>query len=59
MNYFGLFFTFGVGGILLGAMITAAVYEAKKKSRRRWRTEQAQLKKLYIANISQESGWRK
>lgn len=34
MNYFGLFFTFMVPGIIIGAMAAAAVYQQAKARRR-------------------------
>lgn len=35
MNYFGLFFTFMVPGIIIGAMAAAAVYQEAKARRHR------------------------
>lgn len=32
MNYFGLFFSFGIPGIMIGAMLTASIIGARRKA---------------------------
>lgn len=60
MNYFGLFFTFMLPGLVLGAM-AAVVYqtEKQKKSKRqrtnRVKTQKARNDKLFVYDLMQDA----
>lgn len=53
MNYFGLFFSFTLPGIIIGIMIAAAAAEGARK-RSRAKSGQKPQRGLYIENIKEE-----
>ena len=57
MNYFGLFFTFMVPGLVLGAMAVFAAQESKSRHKAR-RAAQSQARpcqgKLYVYDLRQD-----
>ena len=61
MNYFGLFFTFMVPGIIIGTMATAAAKQAADRRRREAiRARRAALRtvprnKLYVCSLQEEA----
>lgn len=52
MNYFGLFFSFTLPGVILGILIAVAV--AQGVQRRTQKRQQPQKRGLYIENIKEE-----
>lgn len=54
MNYFGLFFSFTLPGIIIGIMIAAAAAESARK-RSRAKSGQKPQRGLYIASIKEEA----
>ncbi len=54
MNYFGLFFSFTLPGIIIGIMIAAAAAEGARK-RSRVKSRQKPQRGLYIASIKEEA----
>lgn len=57
MNYFGLFFTFMIPGVIVGALAVAAVVEerrirARKAARRKAAQREAARGSLYICDLS-------
>ena len=53
MNYFGLFFSFTLPGIIIGIMIAATAAEGARK-RRRVKSGQKPQRGLYIENIKED-----
>jgi hypothetical protein len=53
MNYFGLFFSFTLPGVILGILIAAAAAESARK-RSRVKSRQKPQRGLYIENIKEE-----
>jgi len=54
MNYFGLFFSFTLPGIIIGIMIAAAAAEGARK-RSRVKSRQKPQRGLYIENMKEEA----
>ena len=54
MNYFGLFFSFTMPGIIIGIMIAAAAAESARK-RGRVKSRQKPQRGLYIENMKEET----
>lgn len=54
MNYFGLFFSFTLPGIIIGILIAAAAAESARK-RIRVKSRQKPQRGLYIENMKEEA----
>ena len=54
MNYFGLFFSFTLPGIIIGILIAVAVAQGVAAQRRAEKRRQPQKRGLYIENINEE-----
>ena len=54
MNYFGLFFSFTLPGIIIGILIAAAAAESARK-RIRVKSRQKPQRGLYIASMKEEA----
>ena len=54
MNYFGLFFSFTLPGIIIGILIAAAAAESARK-RSRVKNVQKPQRGLYIENMKEEA----
>ena len=54
MNYFGLFFSFTMPGIIIGILIAAAAAESARK-RSRVKSRQKPKRGLYIENMKEEA----
>lgn len=54
MNYFGLFFSFTLPGIIIGIMIAAAAAESARK-RSKVKSRQKPQRGLYIENMKEEA----
>ena len=54
MNYFGLFFSFTLPGIIIGILIAAAAAESARKRSRVKSRQQPRKRGLYIENMKEE-----
>ena len=54
MNYFGLFFSFTLPGIIIGILIAAAASESARK-RIKAKSRQKPQRGLYIENMKEET----
>ncbi len=59
MNYFGLFFSFMLPGILLGAMAVSvfkreAVRRRKRAEREEWQRQRKNMRRLYVYSFDGE-----
>ena len=55
MNYFGLFFSFTMPGIIIGILIAAAATESARKRSRVKSRQQPRKRGLYIASMKEEA----
>ena len=55
MNYFGLFFSFTLPGIIIGILIAAAAAESARKRIRVKSRQQPRKRGLYIASMKEET----
>ena len=55
MNYFGLFFSFTMPGIVIGIMIAIAVVHGVAARCRTEQRQQARKRGLYIENMKEEA----
>lgn len=55
MNYFGLFFSFTLPGIIIGILIAAAAAESVQKRSRVKSRQQPRIRGLYIENMKEEA----
>ena len=55
MNYFGLFFSFTMPGIIIGILIAAAATESARKRSRVKSRQQPRKRGLYIENMKEEA----
>lgn len=55
MNYFGLFFSFTLPGIIIGILIAAAAAESARKRSRVKSRQQPRIRGLYIENMKEET----
>ena len=55
MNYFGLFFSFTLPGIIIGILIAAAAAESARKRIRVKSRQQPRKRGLYIENMKEET----
>jgi hypothetical protein len=55
MNYFGLFFSFTLPGIIIGILIAVAVAQGLAARRRTEQMQQPRKRGLYIENIKEEA----
>lgn len=55
MNYFGLFFSFTLPGIIVGILIAAAAAESARKRSRVKSRQQPRKRGLYIENMKEEA----
>ena len=55
MNYFGLFFSFTLPGIIIGILIAAAAAESARKRSRVKSRQQPRKRGLYIENMKEEA----
>lgn len=54
MNYFGLFFSFTLPGVILGIMIAVAVAHGVAAQRRAEQKRQPRKRGLYIENMKED-----
>lgn len=54
MNYFGLFFSFTLPGIIIGILIAAAAAESARKRSMVKSRQQPRRRGLYIENMKEE-----
>lgn len=54
MNYFGLFFSFTLPGVIIGILIAAAAAESARKRSKVKSGQQPRKRGLYIENIKEE-----
>jgi len=54
MNYFGLFFSFTLPGVILGIMISVAVAQGVAAQRRAEKRQQPRKRGLYIKDLREE-----
>lgn len=54
MNYFGLFFSFTLPGVILGIMISVAVAQGLAAQRRAEQKRQPRKRGLYIENMKED-----
>lgn len=53
MNYFGLFFSATLPGVIFGMMLAAALAESERKRHRARNKQQPQKRGLYIENLKE------